>query len=111
MDPHEHSLLPQDEPRQTVHTVLRRWIEEGESGLQNRPSGRPRGVRKVDLKAITTVRELQNNPELGEFRIHAALKQLSIDLSPRTCGRILALNRRLYGLEKPKAGRGEKKQM
>jgi hypothetical protein len=34
---------------------------------------------------------------LGEFRIHAALKQLGINLSPRTCGRILALNRGLYG--------------
>lgn len=97
--------------RQTAYTVLRRWIEEGESGLENRPSGRPRGVRKVDLKAITKVRELQNNPELGEFRIHAALKQLGINLSPRTCGRILALNRRLYGLEKPKAGSGARKEM
>jgi hypothetical protein len=111
MDPHEHSLSYLKTSRQSVHTVLRRWIQEGESGLQNRPSGRPRGVRKVDLKAITMVRELQNNPELGEFRIHAALKQLGIDLSPRTCGRILALNRRLYGLEKPKAGGGARKEM
>lgn len=60
---------------------------------------------------MDAVRRLQQNPELGEFRVHAALKQLGITLSPRTCGRILALNRRLYGLEKPKAGRGEKKQM
>ena len=42
------------------------------------------------------------NPELGEFRIHAALKELGIDLSPRTCGRILALNRQL-GLPTPAA--------
>ena len=60
---------------------------------------------------MDAVRRLQQNPELGEFRVHAALKQLGITLSPRICGRILALNRRLYGLEKPKAGRGEKKQM
>jgi len=98
--------------RQTVHTVLRRWIEVGESGLQNKPSGRPTGVRKVDLKAITAVRELQNNPELGEFRIHAALKQLGIELSPRTCGRILALNRRLYDLrEKPRGPSREAREM
>jgi transposase InsO family protein len=47
------------------------------------------------------VKELQENPLLGEFRVHAALKRLGIFLSPRTCGRILALNRKLYGLPKP----------
>jgi transposase InsO family protein len=50
---------------------------------------------------MTTVKELQVKPHLGEFRIHAALKRLGIFLSPRTCGRILALNRKLYGLPKP----------
>jgi transposase InsO family protein len=50
---------------------------------------------------MTTVKELQENPLLGEFRVHAALKRLGIVLSPRTCGRILALNRKLYGLPKP----------
>ena len=30
--------------------------------------------------------------------MHAALRQLGIHLSPRTCGRILARNRKLYGL-------------
>jgi putative transposase len=97
--------------RQTVYQVLKRWIAEGEEGLEDKPRGRPKGVRKVNLRAIKMVRELQRNPELGEFRIHAALKQLGINLSPRTCGRILALNRRLYGLETPKAGRRERKQM
>jgi len=33
--------------------------------------------------------------------VHAALKQLGIELSPRTCGRILAINRQLYGLAGP----------
>ncbi len=50
-------------------------------------------ARKVDLAAMAAVRRLQANPELGEFRIHAALEALGIPLSPRTCGRILALNR------------------
>ncbi|HLV99047.1 MAG TPA: hypothetical protein VKT82_10265 [Ktedonobacterales bacterium] len=31
--------------------------------------------------------------------MHAALKQLGISVSPRTCGRIMAENRRLYALE------------
>jgi hypothetical protein len=68
-------------------------------------------VRKVDLKAIDAVRRLQQNPNLGEFRVHAALAQMGIHLSPRTCGRILVLNRKLYGLQKLKAGRQEKKPM
>lgn len=93
----------------TVYRVLKRWIEEGEDGLEDKPYGRPPGVRKVDLRAIEAVRRLQQNPELGEFRIHAALKQMGIDLSPATCGRILALNRRLYELGKPKGGLPQKK--
>jgi hypothetical protein len=33
--------------------------------------------------------------------VAVALKQAGIELSPRTCGRILALNRKLYGLPMP----------
>ncbi len=97
--------------RDTVYKTLRRWIEEGEAGLEDKKRGRPKGVCKVDLKAIDAVRRLQKNPNLGEFRVHAALAQVGIYLSPRTCGRILALNRRLYGYEKPKSGGKEKKPM
>jgi putative transposase len=74
--------------KSTVYRVLRRWIEEGEEGLEDKPYGRPAGVRKVDLTAIEAVRRLQQNPELGEFRVHAALAQMGIHLSPATCGRI-----------------------
>lgn len=80
---------------------MQRWIDEGVLGLDDKSHARKAGVRKVDLRAMLAVRELQENPELGEFRIHAALKQLGIELSPRTCGRILALNRKLYGLTGP----------
>jgi len=95
----------------TVYRALRKWIEQGAEGLDDKKRGQKGGVRKVDLKAIDAIRRLQENPNLGEFRIHAALAQMSIHLSPRTCGRILALNRKLYGLRKPKAGRQEKKPM
>jgi hypothetical protein len=40
-----------------------------------------------------------------------ALAQIGIHLSPRTCGRILATNRELYGLDKPKGPVKEKKEM
>ena len=95
----------------TVYRILRRWAEEGPEGLEDRQHGRPPGVRKVTLKAMEAIRRFQQNPNLGEFRIHAALAQISIHLSPRTCGRILALNRELYGLEKPKGPVKEKREM
>jgi hypothetical protein len=80
-------------------------------GLDDKKRGQKGGARKVDLKAIDAVRRLQQNPNLGEFRVHAALAQMGIHLSRRTCGRILDLNRKLYGLQKLKAGRQEKKPM
>ncbi len=95
----------------TVYRILKRWAEEGPAGLEDRPHGRPPGVRKVTLKAMEAIRRFQQNPHLGEFRIHAALAQIGIHLSPRTCGRILALHRELYGLEKPKGPVKEKKAM
>src|SRR5215213_5723218 len=81
--------------RTRVYEVLRRWDAEGWPGLADRPLGPHHHARSVDLKAMAAIRRLQANPELGAFRIHAALAQLGIDLSPRTCGRILALHRDL----------------
>ncbi len=97
--------------RDTVYAVLRRWVREGPDGLEDRKRGRPTGTGKVDLRAMNEVRRLQRNPGLGAFRVHAALEQIGIHLSERTCGRILAVNRRIYGYEKPKAAKGEKKPM
>ena len=81
--------------RQTVHTTLRRWAEEQFAGLEDKPHTRNRRALKTDLKAMNAVKRLQENPELGAYRIHTALLQQGINLSPRTCGRILALNRKL----------------
>lgn len=97
--------------RKTVHLTLRRWIAEGVRGLPNKSHARRPGGRKVDLKTITLVRRLQQNPGLGQWRIHAALRRLGIHLSPSTCGRLLALNRDLYQLPKPKHAPREKKPM
>ena len=91
--------------RDTVYRTLKKWIEEDVEGLEDKPRGRPPGVRKVTLRTIETVRRLQENPGLGAFRVRAALKQLGIHISSATCGRILARNRKIYGLEKPKGGR------
>jgi putative transposase len=87
--------------RARVYKTLRRWIEEGLQGMEDRSHAPKRPARRADLAVMNAIRKLQVNPELGEFRIHAALLQLGIELSPRTCGRILALNRALDGLPRP----------
>ncbi|MDP9480640.1 MAG: helix-turn-helix domain-containing protein, partial [Actinomycetota bacterium] len=98
--------------RTTVYRVLGRWIEEGEAGLVDRPSGRPKGVRKVDLATMDFIRRSQENPELGAFRVHAALVQKrGTDVSVRTVGRVMAVHRDLYGLAKPKRSPREKAEM
>ncbi len=84
-----------------MYRTLRRWIAEGVGGLEDKSRARADVPRAVTFRAIATVKELQENPRLGEFRIHAALRQQGIYLSPRTCGRILAKHRALYGLKRP----------
>ncbi|MGE3628062.1 MAG: helix-turn-helix domain-containing protein, partial [Hyphomicrobiales bacterium] len=87
--------------RPTIDDILTRWVTEDLAGRHDKSRRPHRRATKQTLATIHTVKTLQRNPALGEFRIHAALKQLGIELSPRTCGRILALNRTLYGLPAP----------
>ena len=77
-------------------------MAEDLAGLADRSRAPHHHAWKVDFKAMVAIRRLQANPELGEFRIHAALEQMGIHLSPRTCGRILALHRAL-GAPRPTA--------
>ncbi len=93
-------------PRHRVYEVLKRWAEEGHAGLDDRPTSAPRSpARKVTMNAITEVRKsVRESPELGAYRVRAALEQIGIHLSQATCGRLLALNRKLYGVPKPSGG-------
>ena len=50
------------------------------------------------------MKKLASNPGLGAYRVMAALEQIGIKLSQATCGRLLALNRSLYGIEVPRGG-------
>ncbi len=95
----------------TVHRVLERWREGGLEGLEDRPFGRPPGVRKADFAAVEAIRKLAQNPGLGAFRVHAALVQMGFDLSRATCGRLLAQVREVYGYQKPEGGGGVRRAM
>jgi hypothetical protein len=54
------------------------------------------------MRTYETVRQLQKNPGLGAYRMQAAaLEQMGIPISRATCGRVMAINRRVYGLKKP----------
>lgn len=87
--------------RTTIYETLRRWAEEGVAGLDAKPKTN-KGVRKVTLRVRNEIRKLQDNPLLGEYRVHTALLRMGIEVSPATCGRIMAANRQIYGLDKPK---------
>jgi len=85
--------------RPTVYAILKRWVEEGVQGLAEKSHANT-SKPGVDLPTRNLIRKKQEeNPLLGEWRMYAALKQLGISVPPRTCGRIMAENRRLYGIK------------
>jgi putative transposase len=86
--------------RHTIYDTLQRWTEEGVAGLEAKSKARKR-PRKATLSVRNEIRKLQQNPLLGEWRMHTALLRMGIEVSPATCGRIMAANRQLYGIEKP----------
>lgn len=92
-------------PRHRVYEVLKRWATEGHAGLDDKLSTPLEPARRVTMSAITEVRKLVvESPELGAYRVRAALEQIGIHLSQATCGRLLALNRQLYALPAPSGG-------
>jgi transposase len=85
-------------PRHRVYEVLKRWALFGHKGLEDIPQWH---ARKAGTREIDEVGKLvQDSPELGAYHVRAALEQIGIHLSQATCGRLLALNRKLYGVEK-----------
>jgi hypothetical protein len=68
-----------------------------DSPINRMPNTNIRGMTLPTRNLIR--RKQQENPLLGEYRMHGAFKQLGIAIVPRTCGRILAENRRWYEME------------
>jgi putative transposase len=90
-----------DVSRPTIYAILKRRVEEGVQGLADK-SHVNTSKAGVDLPTHNLIRKKQEeNPLLGEWRMYAALKQLGIPVPPRTCGRIMAENRRLYEIKPP----------
>jgi len=86
-------------PRHRVYEVLERWARFGHRGLDDTPQWH---ARKAGTREIDEVGKLvKESPELGAYRVRAALEQIGIHLSQATCGRLLALNRKLYGVLPP----------
>jgi transposase InsO family protein len=80
--------------RPTVDLWIARFEEEHMAGLVDHKPG-PKSPRKVWFSTMVEVYHLQKrHPDAGEFRIWSLLARS--DLSVRTIGRIMALNRRVY---------------
>ncbi|MGZ3618571.1 MAG: helix-turn-helix domain-containing protein, partial [Ktedonobacteraceae bacterium] len=90
--------------RDTVYDILHRWAAEGYAGLEDKSRAPHNPARKVTMRDINEVKKLASNPDLGAYRVMAALEQIGIKLSRATCGRLLSLNRHLYGLPAPQGG-------
>jgi|SRR5215469_4027117 len=80
--------------RPTVDLWIARFEEAHMAGLVDHKPG-PKSPRKVWFSTMIAVYHLQKrHPDAGEFRIWSLLARP--DLSVRTIGRIMALNRRVY---------------
>ena len=70
--------------KQTVYTTLKRWWQEGVKGLDDKSHARHPRQERSHLKSEIAIRKKQENPLIGEWRMHAVLLQEGIQLSPRT---------------------------
>lgn len=61
--------------RRTVHTTLKRWVEEQFASLPDKSNRPHQPATKVTLTAMQEIKKMQINPELGEYRVSAALEQ------------------------------------
>ncbi len=81
--------------RPTVDAWIRRFEAEHLAGLLDKSRAPKAPARKIWLPLIVQVYHLQKrHPDAGEFRIWSLLGRP--DLSARTIGRVMALNRLVY---------------
>jgi transposase InsO family protein len=81
--------------RPTVNAWIERFEAEHFVGLLDKPRGPKEPPRKIWLPLMVQVYHLQKaHPDAGEFRIWSLLARS--DVSVRTIGRVMALNKLLY---------------
>ena len=81
--------------RPTIDEWIRRFESENFSSLEDKKSGPKSPERKVWLPLMLEVYHLQKrHPDAGRFRIWSVLG--NSEISERTVGRVMALNKRLY---------------
>jgi Integrase core domain/Winged helix-turn helix len=82
--------------RPTLDAILKRFAQEHFAGLVDKKRGPKEPRRKILLPLMVQVYHLQKaHPDAGEFRLWSLLNRQ--DVSVRTVGRIMALNRLVYG--------------
>jgi hypothetical protein len=78
-----------------VDAWIRRFEAEHAAGLVDKSRAPQTPVRKIWLPLMVQVYHLQKaHPDAGEFRIWSLLARS--DVSVRTIGRVMALNRQVY---------------
>jgi putative transposase len=77
-----------------VYDLETALVKEGVQGLDDKSHAR-KAPRVVTMEIANEIRKKQENPLIGEWRMHAGLLQEGIKVSPRTCGRIMAKRRAL----------------
>ena len=81
--------------RPTVREWIRRFVQEDLPGLADRSRAPKAPARKAWLPLMIAVYHLQKrHPDAGRFRMWSLLGQ--DDVSVRTIGRVMALNKRVY---------------
>ena len=81
--------------RPTVDRWIRRFEAEQFAGLEDKSRAPKAPARKVWLPLMIDVYHLQKrHPDAGEFRLWSRLART--DISVRTVGRIMALNKQVY---------------
>ena len=81
--------------RPTINEWISRFESDNLASLEDHSSAPKAPVRKVWLPVMLQVYHLQKrHPDAGRFRIWSVLA--NPDISERTVGRVMALNKRVY---------------
>ncbi len=78
--------------------MLERWLQQKQTRLQKLS----KILSELPIPDSSKVWKSQHPVARFLWRMHAALLQEGIKVSPRTCGRIMAKHHALYGWDKPK---------